>query len=96
MMLCLWINCRIAVPFNDLNLPLPLQRNMLQHLMMIRFNCCWERFARCPNSKPNFSSIYWTSSDDLLRSSSSFLTTTSSLSKASKPSLMLSGSSSKL
>ena len=35
-------------------------------------------------------------SDDLLRSSNAFLTTSSSFSKASKPSLMLSGSSSKL
>lgn len=94
--LYLRVNCWISVPANNLKLILPLQRNMLLQPMMIRFSCYWERFARCPNSKPNFRSIYWTSSNDFLKISDAFLTSSNNFSLASKPSLILNGSSSRL
>ncbi|KAK9212054.1 hypothetical protein WN943_001434 [Citrus x changshan-huyou] len=80
--LYLRVNCWISVPANNLKLILPLQRNMLLQPMMIRFNCYWERFARCPNSKPNFRSIYWTSSNDFLKISDAFLTSSNNFSLA--------------
>lgn len=94
--LYLRVNCWISVLANNLKLLLLLQRNMLLQPMMIRFNCYWERFARCPNNKPNFRSIYWTSSNDFLKISDAFLTSSNNFSLASKPSLILNGSSSRL